>query len=206
MQSYAGRGQTYLDIKIHKSYFPTVKNGICLECGALDGERLSVSKAFEEIGWKSINIEADRFSFLKLCINRPDSINLHYALSDKDNETLTIQCSKKHPKLSYIYDGEPNIESFPVMSITYRKLVKLLNLDHLNLFILDVEEHEPNVIRGMRNCNILPDIFCIEAHTKEELKIIEEELKELKEEYVLSSKRWQNYIFKKASFSKLTCL
>jgi hypothetical protein len=43
------------------------------------------------------------------------------------------------------------------------------DIKHVDLFVLDVEGHEEQVIEGMKGCNILPDVFCIEDGLRENI-------------------------------------
>jgi len=155
---YSGRKGGLIDKYLIETFF-NYDNGTLMECGALDGEYLSIGKVFEvELNWKCINIEADPNTFPKLVINRPKSINLHYVLSDNDNDNRKFLSSIKKPKQSGV---NPNGIDLP--SITYKKVIEENKIDKIDLFILHVEGHEEFVIKGMNNCNILPKIIVMET-------------------------------------------
>ena len=56
-----------IDQYLYERYFKDFKGeGICLECGAADGEEISSTKYIEEtLGWKTINIEPHPDSYAK---------------------------------------------------------------------------------------------------------------------------------------------
>ena len=75
---------SYLENNIFKGY----KNGFYVDVGAHDGIRINNTLYFEKYNnWKGINIEANKIVFDKLVINRPNDINLNYAVCNNDGET-----------------------------------------------------------------------------------------------------------------------
>ena len=183
MHKYYGQFDPAVDKVIHERYFMNKYDGISIECGAFDGVIDSSCKFFEEnYNWITINVEPLNSAFEKLINNRPKSINLNIALSDNNNDKLFT--NYKHPKLGYEWGngslshsnihekelkkmcGENNYICNVVKCNTYKEIIEKLKLKHVDLFVLDVEGHEFNVIDGMIGCDILPDIFVIEhGHT-----------------------------------------
>jgi FkbM family methyltransferase len=179
MPKYYGQWNPQVDQLIHEKYFPNKIGGISIECGAFDGIIENCTKFFEDnYQWKTINIEPAPNVFQNLVLNRPKSINLQIALSN-NNETKKFR-NYLHPSLGYNWGngsishsiehrhqlesqcGINNFVEFDVKCQTYDKLIKELQLDHLDLFILDVEGHEVPVLEGMIECDVLPDVFVIE--------------------------------------------
>lgn len=175
-----------VDKVIFDRYFNSTFNGTSIECGAFDGVTENCTKFFEEnFKWKTINIEPLPNVYKKLVHNRPNSINLNIALSDS-NQEKTIY-NYKHPSLNYDWGnasishtdehkrqleelcGKDTIISHKVQCKTYNTIIKELGLTKLDLFVLDVEGHEKEVIKGMKGCDILPSVFVIEhGHRKPE--------------------------------------
>ena len=210
MDYYSGRGQQAIDKTMHQRFFKDKMNGTCIECGALDGKDLSVCYAFESIlNWNCVNIEADSRSFLKLVVNRPKSLNLFYALSDKDGDLISF-CLSPKPKMSHVVDKKltksPGVIQVP--TITYKTLIEKINLKSLDLFVLDVEKCEIKVLCGMRGAIVLSDVFCIEilgltsAIVQEKKTKIEAHLALLEDEYVYSFNASYNYVYIKRNFVK----
>ncbi len=51
--------------------------------------------------------------------------------------------------------------------MTYRSFVERESISQVDLFVLDVEGHELDVIEGMQDCPVLPDVMCVEVgHTR----------------------------------------
>ena len=53
-------------------------------------------------------------------------------------------------------------QEYEVDVITYPQLIERCGLKHLDLFVLDVEGNELNVIQSMKGADVLPGIFCVE--------------------------------------------
>ncbi len=143
----------------------------CLECGANDGFVGSNSKFFEEtLGWECYNVEATPVQFEKLQKNRPESKNFHFALSDQNGE-IRFETGSNSFLNKVSEQGD-----IVVPAITYKDFIKENSIKSLDLFILDVEGHEIQVIEGMKNCDVLPEIFCIEDGTRDEIKKLMREM------------------------------
>jgi FkbM family methyltransferase len=178
-KKYYGQFDPAVDKVIHERYFPNKYNGVSIECGAFDGLLECNTKFFEDnYNWKTINIEPLPHVFNNLILNRPNSINLNIALSNNDNTKQLVNYI--HPTLknywgngsiTHTHDhkkhleevcGTNNYETHTVQCNTYKQIIETLKLEKLDLFVLDVEGHEPDVLDGMAGCDILPDVFVIE--------------------------------------------
>jgi FkbM family methyltransferase len=128
------------------------------------------------MGWTGVNIEPVPCHFEKLCKNRPDSINLNVALSHKIGEAKFTNAL--HPRLGN-YFGNGSIrhaddhlqllkrmnctfEVLDVITTTFAEIVDILNLKSIDLFVLDVEGYEIEVLQGMKDTSTWPKIMCIE--------------------------------------------
>ena len=209
---YYGQFNPPVDKILHTTYFPNLLNGISIECGAFDGITESCTKFFEEnYQWKTINIEPGPKIFKNLQKNRPNSINLELALSN--NEDIKIFRNYNHPQLGYNWGngslshtddhreqlsklcGKNNYVELSVKTKTYKQIINELNLTHLDLFVLDVEGHEFDVIEGMIGCDVLPDVFVIEHGHQKNSDIIVEKLKCLNASYKLDAIHFVNSFF-----------
>lgn len=173
-------GQFGIDKFIHETFFPNKENGFFIECGAFDGVMESTCYFFEQFkGWKGINIEAVPHLYNLLCNNRPDAINLNYALSD--NNTILQFEHVIHPQMGKTFgNGSLNlneehkqnlikngctIETINVECIKFSDIVQQQKIKNIDLFVLDVEGHEDKVLLDIINnveYDVLPQIFCIE--------------------------------------------
>lgn len=212
MYQFYGQWNPPVDKFIFENYYPEKHNGIGIECGAYDGITESCCYFFEKnFNWKIYNIEPVPNIYSKLIINRPYSFNYNIALSDKDGEQVFkqfVDFQKKdfgngslshHEKhLEDLYRHNCSYYNFLVKTKTYTDFINDENITNLDLFILDVEAHEPQVIKGMIDCDVLPDLFVIEhGHLGNE--IIEENLELLKCNYILDKKSFNNSFYLKQS-------
>lgn len=210
---FYGQFNPKVDEVIYERYFKNHRNGTSIECGAFDGITESCTKVFEEtLGWKTINIEPVPNIFDKLIVNRPQSININCALSN-ENCIKTFK-NYKHPKLGYDWGngsishteyheaeliklcGKDNYKTHTIECKTYKEIIKQHDLQKIDLFILDVEGHEYDVIDGMKGADIFPDVFVIE-HGHRSPQEIQKKLSELPVKYVLDHTSFINSFFTK---------
>jgi FkbM family methyltransferase len=177
---FYGQFDPPVDQFLYERYFKgRAAPGLCIECGAYDGVGESSCKFFEEtLHWKAVNVEAYPFAFERLERNRPASVNVRGALSDrKGTATFTAAI---HPRLGPDFgngslahlpahraelDGMGcTYRTFQVETFTFPDLLARAGVDRPDLFVLDVEGHELAVLAGMGEVPrpSLPKILCVE--------------------------------------------
>jgi FkbM family methyltransferase len=198
MKSLSGKHQENLDVEIYERFFKDVKNGILMECGALDGISLSVGRFFElYLDWKCINVEPAPKSFAKLEINRPKSINLNYALYNKECTAPFMELNCK-PKINKLMIGRKDASLINVNCITYEHITEnILRKDHgiqnIDLLILDVEKIEMLIVECISKSKMIPNVLCVELNDEGKIK----EVEKLIPEYKFIFSKYYNYVFKK---------
>ena len=176
-------GQNNLDKFIYEKYFLNKVNGTYIECGAFDGIIDSNTLFFNEyLNWHGYNFEPLPNIFQHLQNNRKNDINLNLALSDKTGIAIFTQAisdnvlyynghfgngSLQHTKQHIKELNEKNCkyEKYSVNTITIFDFYKQYNIKNkIDLFILDVEGHEPNVLSLLHqiNKNIIPSVIAVE--------------------------------------------
>jgi len=196
---FYGQFDPPVDKILYERYFKNKTNGISLECGAFNGLTENNTKFFEEnFNWKTINIEPLPYIYNELVKNRPNSINLELALSNNNyskkirvynlreyginNTNASLNHLDKHKEL--LESNSNGFQEFTVKCRTYKNIIEILNLKELDLFTLDVEGHEPEVIEGMLGCDVLPKVFVIE-HGHRNTSYFPKELLKLNKKYKL---------------------
>jgi FkbM family methyltransferase len=176
-------GQLLLDKVLHEKYFLNKKNGTFIECGAFDGVIESNTLFFyENLDWRGYNIEPVPKIFEALKNNRKEDKNLNLALSNIDGISIFTQAiaadvpfydghfgngSLQHTNdhLLELYNRRCKFEKYEVETITISTFYKKFKIDkQVDLFILDVEGHEAEVLSLLYEIdkNIAPNIIAVE--------------------------------------------
>ena len=114
--------------------------------------------------------------FKQLMLNRPESLNVHAALSDRSGiARFSHVISPLHGEnfgngsLGHNNDHREQLEKdgcgfvgYDVRTITYPELIAEAGITRLDLFILDIEGHEAQAIASMRQAALLPSVLCVE--------------------------------------------
>lgn len=206
---FYGQFDPPVDKVIYERYFKDISNCTSIECGAFDGITENCTKFFEEnFNWRTINIEPLPHVYKLLKKNRPDSLNLNIALSNENkpkrirvydinnygiyNTNASLSHLPKHQQL--LENISSAYEEYQVECKTYKQVLFDLGIDKIDLFVLDVEGHEPEVIDGMIGSDILPKVFVIE-HGHRDPSFFEEKIKCLNKKYKLDYTSFVNSFY-----------
>lgn len=175
---FYGQFEPSVDRFIYERYFYEKGiDGVFVECGAFDGVLDSSCKFFEEtLGWRGFNFEPVPYIFNDLVCNRPDSRNLNLALSDRCGHEAFKQAIHPHlgrafgngsiahapSHMESLKEAGCTFEDIEISTTTWKQFIEDQQVTHVDLLVLDVEGHELSVLDGMRNCDVLPDVLCIE--------------------------------------------
>jgi FkbM family methyltransferase len=174
--------------------------GFFVECGAFDGVYDSSCLMFEEsLGWKGVNIEASPVIFPMLQERRPNSTNLHLALSSSSGTAVFRHVSDEvhgdflgwgslehqPAQATEIEAGGMKVTEWQVPTCAWRDVEALQSSGAIDLFVLDVEGHELAVLEGMKGSKVLPKVMCVE-HGQVGLDRLNESLAALGFDYVSS--------------------
>lgn len=148
----------------------TTNNGYYIEAGANDGITQSYTYELEKLGWNGILIEPSITSFEKCLLNRSNK-NMFYncALTD-DNNIHKINGDFNGSLMSSI-NGE-RLSNNNIIEVQAKTITKILdennhNINNIDLFSLDVEGYELNVLKGLDFKKYNPKYFIIEVYTHE---------------------------------------
>lgn len=152
------------DVWLYENWFYGMKEGVIMESGALDGKLFSTSYMFEKFAnWTALHVEADPENYSNLKQNRNQAINVHGALCSEPRllhyssvgvipvrgfiEFMSPSFMKKwHGR---VYNNRTSIDELPtVQCLPVRSLLKQLNVQHIDLWILDTEGAEESVLKG----------------------------------------------------------
>lgn len=178
MKFYGQFSNPRVDEYLYNTFFKNKQNGFFIECGAFDGITESSCKVFDDIGWDGINIEAIPSEFLKLKNNRPNNTNLNIGLCGLEEcgqikKFFTVQRTDgshlgwggfhNEEKLKEISRHNVFIKSVDIKTLSFPTLIKnYINDKTIDLFVLDVEGYELEVLKGLVTSSSLPKVLCIE--------------------------------------------
>jgi FkbM family methyltransferase len=146
-------------------------DGFFIELGAMDGVIYSNTLFFENsLNWKGVLIEPNPELYRGLIINRPNCHNYNYAISQTEGEVeflgsgalggMTKTMNDSHKYGWHLDQTNP----YMVKSIPISKLVSNLKIDRVDLFSIDVEGGEIEVLKTF-DWTIPVYVVCIEmAH------------------------------------------
>jgi len=165
----------YLEKNIFKGY----KNGFYVDVGAHDGISINNTLYFEKNNnWTGINIEPIKKVFDKLVINRPNNINLNFAVCNNDGETEFLCNTGYTEMISGIKDNfdprhlerlhNENIQhgsTTEIIKIKTKKLETIFDenhVSHINYLSIDVEGAEFEVIKSINFDKVFIDVIGFE--------------------------------------------
>tara|TARA_B110000879_G_scaffold201590_1_gene276866 strand:+ start:56 stop:742 length:687 start_codon:yes stop_codon:yes gene_type:complete len=164
-----------LDKKLLK--YINYKNGFYIDCGANDGVNQSTTWYFEKyLNWNGILIEPIPNVFNELKKNRSKS-NYFYntALTDfnYNSKTIKFNLNKEDTLTGSIFSNNQflkNTQTIKVKATTLDQIIKKDKSDKLiDLFSLDVEGYEFEVLNGINFDNIKFKFLLIETEFPEKL-------------------------------------
>ena len=170
------------DIDAIERYFWGMSNGIVIELGALDGLSLSVSRALLDIGWHRILIEGASIWREGLIANSPDAYSFNAAICDQPQ---LVHYSRSHATGGIVEFMSDSFRAMLLRSTTVRPqsewhlipgidrisclplrfILHDIHCHHVNLWILDVEGAEMNILQTVDWENTKFDVIAIETDT-----------------------------------------
>jgi FkbM family methyltransferase len=186
-ERFFGQHEPPLDAIIyHRYFFHYRRTGVFVESGAADGVIESTCLAFERfLGWRGYNIEAMPLHFRNLQQHRPRATNIHSALSDKVGKANFTQAV--HPtrgnnfgngSLSHMQEHLAELdklgctyENYDVPTLTWDTFCESYGVNRIDLWVLDIEGHEPAVLNTLTLQSVLPLIAVVEARAGTRMEV-----------------------------------
>lgn len=171
MNSY---GLNELDLKIF-NIVKHIENGFFIEAGANDGVRQNNTLILEQyLNWKGLLIEPNKklYDICKQC--RPNSIVENYGLVSDKKEGSTIQgffddtgyaesLMAQVADLDEKHDINKGAKAIPVPCCTLNSLLLKHSINKIDLFVLDVEGYEKEVLEGFDIRKYKPSFIVVEV-------------------------------------------
>ena len=156
-------------------FFGRRRGGVILESGALDGITFSTSWLFERaLGWRAVHIEASPRMYADLVRNRPGALNVHAALCGTP-QTLHLAYLDRTDAAGGLWEFMsprhreefwPGTDVNSLAMVACMPLVPLLALfgiAHVDLWVLDVEGAELEVLRATDFSRLSVDVIVVET-------------------------------------------
>ena len=176
------KAQDKEDLILYENWFFGMKEGVLLESGACQGISLSLGYVFETFArWTTINVEPDPTVFRLLKRNRLNSINVFTALCSSEDKVFHYTdamglgggevrgfiefmdpsfIKRHHPD---IYNNKTLLDDLAKMRcLTVKNLFRILALNRIDVWILDVEGAEEEVLLGMDFNRVHVDVIVME--------------------------------------------
>lgn len=158
------------DLYVFKHFINNiVTDGIFVELGAMDGNKYSNSKFFEdELGFTGILIEPS-IKYNDLIINRPNCKNFNYAIFNKEEnvkfigEDATSGIFDNIPEIMFNMQNLKSCSPYYVPGIPIKNILNKENIKYIDIFFIDVEGGEHFVLESM-DWTIPVYIIIIEMH------------------------------------------
>jgi FkbM family methyltransferase len=209
---YLSKGLTYHkaqfkeDIYLYENYFYGVTNGIIVESGALDGILYSTSYMFEKLfQWQAVHIEGSSRHYQSLLQNRNQSVNIYAILCNETKllhylhritpssvdgilEFMEERFVQKFHKMYWLQKNTMARKNYldEIQCHPFSDLVRNLSLPRVDLWVLDVEGAELNILQGTFPLPIPIDVIMVEIARRDIISKDKDQVIELleKEGYI----------------------
>lgn len=169
-----------LETRVFKGY----KNGVFMDIGAHDGISINNTLYFEKHnGWTGVNVEAIKSVYDKLVQNRPNCVNLNYAVCNTDG-VADFYCNTGYTEMisglkdtfdprhirrlqfeNNHYSGETQI--IKVNTKRIESICDEHNIAKINYLSIDVEGAEFEVIKSINFDKVFIDVIGFENNYKD---------------------------------------
>ena len=156
-------------------FFAGRRGGLILESGALDGVAFSTSWLFERaLGWRAVHVEASPRMFADLVRNRPGALNIHAALCGEPR-TLHLAFVDHTDAVGGLWEfmsprhraefwPGTDVDKLPrVACMPLAPLLALFGIVHVDLWVLDVEGAELEVLMATDFARLSVDVIVVET-------------------------------------------
>jgi FkbM family methyltransferase len=157
--------------------FKNKESGFFVEVGCIDGRRFSNTLTFEERGWKGLCIEAHSSYIELLKKNRLNSIVVHCAAAEKDEDDVPFYANSRG-SLSTLDVTKENyfrqnygawFTGFEKQTVNKRRLDSIFRqygIKDIDILSLDIEGYEIEALKGIDLSDFRPLVFVIESDSQ----------------------------------------
>jgi FkbM family methyltransferase len=164
---------------IIRDYFGDTRNGVFVDVGASHYQRNSNTHYLEtKLGWRGIAVEPQTKFAADYARHRPKTIFVPLFVSDKSDDLVTMYVPDNDliasANKSFVeQEGGKDVKEVPVQTATLNDILTRHAIDRIDFLSLDVELHEPEVLRGFSIHRFNPRLVCVEAHAPVRQQILD---------------------------------
>jgi len=153
-----------------RDFFADARDGVFADVGANDYQRDSNTYFLETtLGWSGVAVEPQVKFAADYAAHRPRTRFIPLFVSDRSNEKAVLYMTSNDLIASsnqafIAKEGESNPTPVEVNTTTLDDVLTRAGLSKLDFLSIDVELHEPEVLRGFSIDRWKPRLVCIESH------------------------------------------
>jgi FkbM family methyltransferase len=180
MRYYSQNGEDFIISKL----FGDVTEGTFLEIGCIDGRRFSNTLLLEQRGWRGMCVEAHPDYIELLKANRPNSVVVHCAVGEEDEDNVTffanargtLSTLDRSQEERFRRDYKPWFSGFEEKLVNKRTVSSLLDeheMPDVDVVSLDVEGYEVECLMGLDLTRHRPKLLVVESDTPDHARALD---------------------------------
>jgi FkbM family methyltransferase len=164
---------------ILRDFFGEQRDGVFVDVGASHYQSLSNTYFLEtRLGWSGLAIEPQTKFADGYTSNRPRTKFISAFVSEVSNQEATLylptEDSIASANLAFVRSlGGEGIQSLKVNTSSLDDILERSGITHIDFLSVDVELHEPMVLKGFSIERFQPKLVCIEAHAAVRQQILD---------------------------------
>lgn len=182
IEYYSQNGEDFL-----LSQYFSGNNGFFVEIGCIDGKRFSNTYHFERKGWKGICVEAHADYIPLMKTNRPNSIVVHCAVGEKDEDDVTFYANARGALSSldptteerWRRDYAKYFSGFTEQRVQKRTLTSIFKqcaAPQIDILSIDIEGYEVEAMSGLDFSFYKPRVIAVESDSPDHREKLEKML------------------------------
>lgn len=163
---------------IVRDYFHDKRDGVFLDVGAFDYQRLSNTYQLEAVlGWSGLAIEPQRQFAPDYARYRPRTTLVSVFASDRSDEHITLHVPKGRENVASskkeFTESYARSSPMEVPTATLDDILAAHQIGSIDFLSMDIELAEPAALRGFSIDQHRPALVCIEAHEEVRQEILD---------------------------------
>jgi FkbM family methyltransferase len=165
---------------ILRDHFKDQRHGVFVEVGANDYHRFSNTYYLEtSLGWSGLAIEPQAKFAADYAKYRPRTVFVPLFVSDRSNTDVVLNVPKNNDLAASVdkrfaeNSGGDEVVPMQTNTTTLDDVLEREKISRLDFLSIDVELHEPEVLRGFSVERFRPRLVCVEAHREVRQQILD---------------------------------